>query len=102
MIATTVTVYVKTGFTEDFIRHTIENHKNTKKEPGNIRFDFLQSKKDPCRFLLYEVFIDEDAILQHKKTTHYNKWKEAVESWMAVPREGVPHDVICPAGEESW
>ena len=102
MIATSITIYVKPEFVSDFIKHTIENHENTRKEYGNIRFDFIQSVQDPSRFLLYEVFADEDAIAQHKNTEHYRKWKAIVEPWMAVPRTGVPHKVICPSERTSW
>ena len=102
MIATTVTIYVKPEFVDEFIKHTIENHLNTRKEPGNFRFDFLQSKKDPTRFLLYEVFENEEAIAAHKETAHYNKWRETVADWMAVPREGVPHHIISPTERDQW
>lgn len=102
MIATTVTIYVKPEFITDFINHTIENHENTRKEAGNIRFDFMQSEKDPSRFLLYEVFVNEDAIAHHKKTAHYSKWKATVEEWMAMPRVGVAHKVIYPIENQSW
>lgn len=102
MIATTVTIFVNPGFEEKFIRETIKNYNNTRKEPGNIRFDFLRSKKDPSRFLLYEVFVDEVAVLAHKETLHYRKWKETVEPWMAIPREGVPHDIVCPENKDLW
>ena len=41
MVVTLVHIWVKEQFVEDFIRATIDNHENTVKEPGNIRFDFL-------------------------------------------------------------
>ncbi len=96
MIVTTVTVYVKPENIDDFIEATIENHEASIKEPGNMRFDVLQSMTDPTRFSLYEAYQSEAEVAAHKKTEHYLKWKEKVDSWMAKPREGISHRVICP------
>jgi len=89
MIVTSVTVYVKKERVDEFIAASLENHENSVKESGNLRFDVLQSMDDPCRFLLYEAYATEAAAQAHKTTAHYLKWKNAVEPWMAKPREGV-------------
>ena len=57
MIATLVYVDVKPECVEKFKEITAYNHNNTRKEPGNIRFDVLWAKEDPTRFVLYEVFL---------------------------------------------
>jgi len=102
MIVTTVTVYVKPENIDDFIEATIENHEASIKEPGNMRFDVLQSMTDPTRFLLYEAYQFEEEAAAHKKTEHYLKWKKTVASWMAKPRQGIPHQVICPKDRSKW
>ena len=102
MIVTCVTVYVKKENIEDFIQATIENHKNSLEENGNIRFDVLQCNEDETRFFLYEAYENNEASLLHKQTVHYLKWKELVADWMAKPREGVAHSVIAPMDENLW
>jgi autoinducer 2-degrading protein len=102
MIVTTVTVYVKPEHIEDFIRATVENHRHSIQEPGNLRFDVLQCTQDPSRFLLYEAYESEEASALHKGTPHYLAWKEAAADWMAKPREGIPHRVICPEQRSMW
>jgi autoinducer 2-degrading protein len=102
MIVTTVTVYVKPENIDDFIEATIENHEASIKEPGNMRFDVLQSMTDPTRFLLYEAYQFEEEAAAHKKTEHYLKWRKTVASWMAKPRQGIPHQVICPKDRSKW
>jgi len=102
MIVYCVTVYVKPENVQDFIEATKENHENTRKEPGNLRFDVLQSAEDPTRFFLYEVYKSEQAVQAHKETEHYKKWREKVADWMAKPREGIMHRVVCPTSEEEW
>jgi len=102
MIVTTVTVYVKPENMDDFIAATTENHEASIEEPGNMRFDVLQSMADPTRFLLYEAYQSEEAAAAHKKKEHYLKWRQMVANWMAKPREGIPHRVIHPKDRNKW
>lgn len=102
MIITIVNVWVKPEYRDEFIKATIENHKNSVKEPGNLRFDFLQNKDDPNYFVLYEVYDSEESAKAHKDTFHYKKWRETVESFMAKPRQGVSFNVIEPKDISLW
>jgi len=86
MIATLVYVNVKPECVEAFKEITCYNHDNTRKEPGNVRFDVLQANGDVTKFVLYEVFVDEEAAAAHKNTEHYLKWRESVADYMATPR----------------
>ena len=52
MNVTCVTVFVKEEHVDDFIAATIPNHEGALEEPGNLRFDVLQSVDDPTRFML--------------------------------------------------
>lgn len=70
------------------------NHDNSVKEEGNIRFDVLQNADDPCKFSLYEVFRDKEAVEFHKKTEHYQKWAKAMEHILAAPRYKVSYHGI--------
>lgn len=90
MIATLVFVDVKPENVEDFRTITQYNHENSRKEAGNVRFDVLQSREDPTKFVLYEVFADEAAAAFHKTTEHYNRWRETVAPYMASPRKAIP------------
>jgi len=102
MIVTSVTVYVQKAHIDAFKAACLENHQNSVKEPGNMRFDVLQCMDDPCRFLLYEAYETEEAVAAHKNTAHYLKWRQTVEPWMAKPREGVRHSVIAPMDRGKW
>ncbi len=102
MIVNVVTVFVKPEHIDDFIAATRANHEGSRTEPGNFRFDFLQSAEDPARFLLYEVFASQEAVEAHRKTGHYLAWRAQAEPWMAKPREGRPHRVIAPSDASAW
>lgn len=89
-------VTVRPGFADAFIEATRENHERSVLEPGNFRFDILQDAADPHKFILYEVYENEQAAAAHKATPHYLKWRDTVAEWMAKPREGVKHHLLFP------
>lgn len=91
MYVVTVTVFVKPSFVQPFIQATLENARNTRQEPANVRFDVLEAQEEPGRFLLYEAYRDQDGFTAHQQTAHYLKWKQLVADWMAQPRQGVKH-----------
>ena len=96
MIVTIVHVEVRPAHVEEFIRATIENHHESVKESGNLRFDVLRNDAEPNRFLLYEAYENDEKAAAHKLTAHYLKWRETVAPWMASPREGIRHTAIVP------
>ncbi|MGB9587881.1 MAG: antibiotic biosynthesis monooxygenase [Armatimonadota bacterium] len=91
MYVTLVYVHVKPQYVQDFALASLENARESRKEPGNLRFDVLQSTEDPSRFILYEAYETPEAAAAHKHTPHYLKWKEIVADWMAEPRQGVSY-----------
>jgi autoinducer 2-degrading protein len=68
---------------------------------GIARFDVLQDSSEPSRFLLVEVYRNSEAPVQHKETTHYQTWRDAVASMMAEPRTSLKYNNIFPS-DESW
>jgi autoinducer 2-degrading protein len=101
MMIVHVFVHVKEGKIEAFKAATIENARNSIKEPGIARFDCLQQKDDPSRFVLVEVYKTTDDPVKHKETAHYKKWRDAVENMMAEPRKSVKYSNIFP-DENGW
>ena len=46
-------------------------------EPGCLRFDVHQNVSDPTRFLLHEIYVDEQAFSdEHRSAPHYATWRE--------------------------
>ncbi|MDX1389275.1 MAG: antibiotic biosynthesis monooxygenase [Acidobacteriota bacterium] len=99
MYVTLVHVVVKDAHVQEFIEATRDNHEGSVKEPGNLRFDILQSADDPTRFVLYEAYASAARAAAHKETEHYARWKDAVADWMAEPRVGVKYDGLFPRAE---
>jgi autoinducer 2-degrading protein len=97
MFVVCVTIKVRSDMVEEFIEATYANCRGTRKEPGNLRFDFCQSEEEPARFFLYEVYKAPEDFKRHQETTHYLQWKETVSDWMAEPRVGVKYQSLFPA-----
>ena len=102
MIVTCVHVWIKPNRVEAFKIASIANHQYSIKEPGNLRFDVLQDRNDPAKFVLYEAYESDEASAAHKETSHYLKWRETVADMMAKPREGVGYKVVAPLDRKLW
>lgn len=89
---TLVDVQVKAAHLASFIEATRRNREASVREPGNLRFDVLQSVEDPTRFTLVEAYANEAAAAAHKQTAHYLAWRDTVADWMAAPRQGLRYD----------
>lgn len=96
MHVTLVHVHVIAEHVNDFIIATRANHQASVQEPGNRRFDVLQSADDPTRFVLYEAYASEQDAQAHKQTPHYLQWRDTVAQWMASPRSGMPYQGLYP------
>lgn len=97
MIIVHVHARVRPEFIDAFKETTIENAQHSVKEPGIVRFDLIQEELDPTRFVLVEIYRDEDAVQAHKQTAHYAKWRQTVEPMMAEPRRSVRYKPCFPA-----
>ena len=89
MLIVHVHVHVKPESVEAFRAATVENARQSVTEPGIARFDVVQQRDDPTRFVLIEVYRTADAPAQHKEMAHYVKWRDAVAPMMAEPRTSV-------------
>jgi (4S)-4-hydroxy-5-phosphonooxypentane-2,3-dione isomerase len=69
-----------------FAEATAANASSSLEEPGVVRFDVLQDRDDPTRFVLYEVYRDRDGQAAHRETAHYQRWRDTVAAMMAEPR----------------
>lgn len=96
MQVTIVHVTVKPDYIDDFIEASRLNHELSVTEPGNRRFDVLQSADNPTQFVLYEAYKNAAEAAKHKETDHYKRWRETVAEWMAQPRQGVAYNGLFP------
>src|SRR5690242_11827741 len=91
-----VHVHVKPESIDAFREASIANARESVKEPGIARFDVIQSREDPTRFVLVEVYRTPDAPAAHKETAHYAAWRDAVAPMMAEPRASTKYAACFP------
>ena len=96
-----VFVHVKEDQVEAFKKASLNNAKESVKEPGIACFDVIQQQDDPTRFVLVEVYRTPIDPAKHKETAHYQTWRDAVESMMAEPRSSIKYFNIFPE-ETGW
>jgi quinol monooxygenase YgiN len=101
MMVVHVHVQVKPECVDAFTKATLANAHASVKEQGIARFDFVQQTDDPTRFVLVEVYRDDDAPARHKETAHYAAWRDTVATMMAQPRSSVKYSNVFP-GDAGW
>ena len=101
MLIVHVHIHVKAECVKEFRQATIENASNSVQEAGIARFDVVQHRDDPTRFVLIEVYRDEAAIAAHKETAHYAKWRDTAEPMMAEARRRVLLSNVFP-DDKGW
>jgi autoinducer 2-degrading protein len=101
MFIVLVHVHVKAEHLEAFKAASLDNARNSVREPGIARFDVIQQQDDPTRFVLVEVYRDAEAPARHKETAHYLRWRDTVADMLAEPRFGVKYDNVFP-DDEGW
>jgi (4S)-4-hydroxy-5-phosphonooxypentane-2,3-dione isomerase len=98
MLIVHVHVHVKPDSVEAFVAATLENARHSVREPGIARFDVVQQTdpEDKTRFVLIEVYRTPEAPAEHKKTRHYEVWRDTVADMMAEPRTSVKFANLFP------
>ncbi|KYF85715.1 antibiotic biosynthesis monooxygenase [Sorangium cellulosum] len=91
-----VHVHVKPELIDAFRQATIENARESVKEPGIARFDVDQDLDDPTRFVLVEVYRNKEAPAAHKETEHYKRWRDTVADMMTEPRTSRKYVNVSP------
>jgi len=101
MLIVHVFVRVKPDQVDAFRAASVENARNSVREPGIARFDVIQQQDDPTRFVLVEVYRTSEDPGRHKETAHYQKWRDTVAPMMAGPRTSVKYTNVFP-DEKGW
>jgi quinol monooxygenase YgiN len=96
MLVVHVHVRIKPDCVEKFKVATIENARQSCREPGIARFDVVQQADDPTRWVLVEVYRTAEAPAAHKETAHYATWRDTVAPMMATPRTSVKYGNVFP------
>jgi quinol monooxygenase YgiN len=71
---------------EPFKAATLKNAQNSIKEPGILRFDFMQQEDKTLSFLLVEVYKDSNAVasFNNRLFINFNSLKSKIEVKIVV------------------
>ena len=86
LVVVFVNVHVYPHQVGAFRAATLDNARESVKEPGVARFDVVQEGEDPTRFVLIEAYRGPAGAAAHKETAHYKLWRDSVAEMMAEPR----------------
>jgi (4S)-4-hydroxy-5-phosphonooxypentane-2,3-dione isomerase len=76
-----VEMLVKPSFVAQFRDLIGANAKaSVEREPGCRRFDMLCDPAEPRRFVLYEIYDDEDAFAAHLASGHYLSFAASIDN----------------------
>ena len=84
VFAVLVTIDVRPESLAEFEVGLRRNAAATRAEPGCLRFDVLRERDQANRFVLYELYTDEDAFFTgHRGAVHYPDWTALCERCVA-------------------
>jgi (4S)-4-hydroxy-5-phosphonooxypentane-2,3-dione isomerase len=96
MLILHVFVHVKADFVDAFVAATKENSSKSVQEPGCVRFDVLQQRDDPTRFVLHEVYQNPSGLDAHRTMPHFFKWRDTVPEMLVEPRYSIQFENVFP------
>src|SRR6185295_8883769 len=86
MMMIIVSLHVKPERLDDFLELVTFNAAESRKEPGNLRFDVVRAVASPTRFSLYEVYEDDPAVQAYQATAHYARCRAEIEGLLTTSR----------------
>lgn len=101
MFAMLVEINIKEGKEQEFLDVFERNHLGTRQEKGNLRFDVLRDPEIRTRFYAYEVYENEQALAEHRKTEHYQRCVKELEPLMTTHRSKKIFEWVFPEEIES-
>ena len=70
---------VSSAFAERFGELVLANARASLEEAGCRRFDVLVEPPDTRRFVLYEIYDDDDAFELHLRSSHFHSFAAAID-----------------------
>lgn len=101
MVIVKISVKIKPEMLEIFIGATNELGNLTRQEGGNLRYEVLQQENDPTRFVIQEIYKDDDAMNAHFNAPHFEAWRSAVAATFAEAGTSTRYQPMFPS-PSSW
>jgi (4S)-4-hydroxy-5-phosphonooxypentane-2,3-dione isomerase len=96
MIVQVVYLEVQPDKLTAFLEEATYNARESLRERGVTQFDLLQQYNTPMKFVLYEVFRNNEALEAHRLTPHYKRWVEVGVPMLIGERVRVLYKKVFP------
>ena len=73
MIFIVVKFTVRPEYVDEWLKRVSDFTQATRREPGNLWFEWARSVENPDQFVLLEAFRDADAGAEHVRSEHFKK-----------------------------
>jgi len=87
-------IYVKPDKVNDFIEAAREIIDSSNTEDGCLSYSLYQDPYDNTRFIMVELWKDQQAIDIHFEKTYFKEFGEKTNAWMEKPAELKIYDII--------
>ncbi len=102
MYVNLVSINIKPEHKKAFMAAMIENARDSmKNEPGCLRFDIVELKDNPNQLILYEIYITEKSLDDHRNYPHFIKWRDTVKDMFASERTRTAGETVYPP-DSAW
>lgn len=93
--------FIKPDRIEAYKSATLDNARQSRLEPGILRFEIFQDATNPAHFSLFEVYVSMAARKAHLETEHFLRWREV---YLASQDHGGSGDEFIPLfpEEREW
>ena len=79
MIVIAVELIVDPDHAEEFRRRIVEHATNSLAEPGCVRFDVAEDSEQKGRFLIWENYVDFEAVDAHRSQPYLAEFRESAD-----------------------
>jgi autoinducer 2-degrading protein len=75
-----VQVTVRPELAEEFEQALLHNARTSvAQDPGCVRFDVSQAKEDPRRWILHEIYTNQEAHAAHREAPHFLAYQSVAD-----------------------
>lgn len=81
------TVYIKPDELDTFLSIGNDLISETRKEPGNIKFDLYKNNNGASSFVFIETYQSQEAIIEHRDSNHFQKFLKEYQKVQNAPMD---------------
>jgi quinol monooxygenase YgiN len=94
MFVVQVSLEAKPEQREAFLAATLADAAESRRDPGVVGWEVLQSIEGPNHFLLHEVYRAREDGLHHLETAHFKAWRATIAPMIVAPPVAITYSSL--------